>query len=205
MTTIFQRHIIPILRASATSGSLYTVGDVINQTVIEPHSQTAHTTDPPPKPTTSALERVDWTRTGKFALTGALLHGPYFLYAFRFLDHILGPSTTLLKAFKKACVGQFLVFPPFSAAFLSLIAILHNQSPLENIKQKYLEVFVNASIVWPIANVVTFGVVPIKWRIAWINVVGIGWNSYLSFVTGRGRVGEGTTPGSGDLELPYGK
>lgn len=62
----------PILRAALTSGSLYILGDVVNQKLL------------------LKRDRLDWGQTGRFGLVGFTLHGPYFLGGFKVLDRLYG-------------------------------------------------------------------------------------------------------------------
>ncbi|KNC99011.1 uncharacterized protein SPPG_05961 [Spizellomyces punctatus DAOM BR117] len=163
-----------LVRASLTSGTLYTIGDLLNQGFVEPRVSGSDR---------SQFRDVDWLRTGKFALTGALLHGPFFLYGFTMLDRLCGQARSLGAVFKKSVAGQVLLFPPYVLSFLSMTALLDGQSPWDRIQSRFVPIMVNGSIVWPIANVINFRYLPSQWRIAYINIVGIGWNTYLSFNT----------------------
>ncbi|KAJ3311314.1 hypothetical protein HDV04_004122 [Boothiomyces sp. JEL0838] len=152
-----------LITAAFTSGSLYVVGDLINQTVFTPH------------------KHIDWQQSAKFALIGFTLHGPYFWAGFKFLDRMFGMAKAMPTVLKKAVAGQLLVFPPFSLMFLSYSAILDGKKPIENIQSQFVPIFINGCGVWPIANVVNFRFVPIQHRMIYINLVGIGWNTYLSY------------------------
>ncbi|KAJ3187010.1 hypothetical protein HDU85_007048 [Gaertneriomyces sp. JEL0708] len=176
-----------LARASATSGALYVLGDLLNQVVVEPR------TNPPNGLSQTQSTNVDWVRALKFGFTGALLHGPYFLYGFRMLDRVCGPSRSLSTVLKKSALGQVVLFPPYVVAFLSLTAVLDGETPWTRLKSRFMPILVNGSIFWPAANFVNFRFVPSHWRIAYVNVVGIGWNTYLSFTT---RPSVAALPGS---------
>ncbi|KAJ3158102.1 hypothetical protein HDU86_003054 [Geranomyces michiganensis] len=163
----------PALKASLTSGVLFTAGDILSQKLVP--SLASH----------NLQQGMDWPRTAKFGLCGALLHGPYFLYGFRQVDRLIGGGQpTFLNAVKKAAVSQITLFPVFIVSFLSLSALLDGASPAERVRQKFSEVFVNGALVWPLANVISFRFVPVALRIPYVNLVGLGWNTYLSTVNG---------------------
>ncbi|KAJ3165715.1 hypothetical protein HDU88_003908 [Geranomyces variabilis] len=163
----------PALKASLTSGVLFTAGDILSQKLVP--SLASH--DP--------QGFVDWERTAKFGLCGAVLHGPYFLYGFRHVDRLIGTGKpSFANAIKKAAVSQVTLFPVFIASFLSLSALLDGASPTERVRLKFKEVFVNGALVWPLANVISFRFVPVALRIPYVNLVGLGWNTYLSSVNG---------------------
>ncbi|KAI8917556.1 hypothetical protein DFJ77DRAFT_456824 [Powellomyces hirtus] len=165
----------PALRASLTSGSLFFAGDILSQKLAHARSGGTSYNAPP----------IDWNRTGKFALSGLLLHGPYFLYGFRQVDRLCGHQATLLNAVKKAVVSQVTLFPVFICSFLAFSAVLDGEAPLPRIRGKFQEVFVNGTLVWPVANVISFRFVPVAYRIPYVNLVGLGWNTYLSSVNGQ--------------------
>jgi protein Mpv17 len=149
-----------LIRAAMTSGTLYLVGDVMNQMI--------------------QYSSVDWKQTAKFGLIGFTCHGPYFRYGLNWLERF-GTGTSIKTVVLKSFLGQGIVFPPYCALFLAYSALLDGKDPIENIKEKYIPIFMNGWLVWPFANMVNFKLVPRHLRLGFINVVGIGWNSYLSF------------------------
>lgn len=168
----------PVLRqigkAALTSGSLYTLGDVVNQKLL------------------IKKERLDWRQTLRFALVGATLHGPYFLGGFKVLDRVFGTGRSLSTVLLKSISGQMMVFPPFVLLMLGYTSILENRGSTAHVTSKirdsFLPIFLNGFYCWPLANVITFKFVPDNLRIVWINCVGLVWNSYLSWeLTARSR------------------
>ena len=53
-------------------------------------------------------------------------------------------------------------------------------------KKDFLRVIIAGAIVWPPAQMVNFLYVPLPYRVLFINVVGLGWSTYTSFVASRG-------------------
>ncbi|KAJ3019963.1 hypothetical protein HKX48_001508 [Thoreauomyces humboldtii] len=156
----------PFIRASAMSGTLFTTGDVLCQKLVP---------DKVEKP-------VDWTRAGKFGLGGALIHGPWFLQGFRVVDRIFGTQPTLPNAVRKALFAQVTLFPAFLVLFLGFQSVLDGNSPTVRIRDDFTRVFTTGTAVWPLANVMGFRFVPATYRIPYINMVALGWNTYLSSV-----------------------
>jgi len=56
----------------------------------------------------------------------------------------------------------------------------------QTMKKGYLRVIIAGAIVWPPAQMVNFLVVPLPYRVLFINVVGLAWSTYTSFVASRG-------------------
>jgi protein Mpv17 len=159
----------PFLKASATSGSLFILGDIINQSLHKNHHQ------------------HNWSQTIQFGAIGFLLHGPYFRYGFTLLEKYF-PGKSIKPVLLKSIAGQLLVFPPYVLLYLSITSYLNQLDPIETIKVQFPKIFVNAVLVWPIANMITFRFVPIQHRLLFVNLVGVGWNSYLSFETYNRRI-----------------
>jgi hypothetical protein len=76
----------PLLKAAATSSFLMAVGDVACQTLQQP----------------VAKRKIDWSRTARFAVVGATLHGPFFYTGMQLLDLRFGTAQTL-----KTVKGEF--------------------------------------------------------------------------------------------------
>ncbi|KAI8820510.1 uncharacterized protein EV422DRAFT_531123 [Fimicolochytrium jonesii] len=179
----------PLIRASLTSGVLFTGGDLLSQHIVpQPTAPSTVSTlsslDDKNAPTTWRDVDIDWTRTSKFAILGAFLHGPYFLYGFRAIDRFWGPQPTLWNSIRKSATSQVTIFPPFVFLFLSSSALLDGQPPVDRLQKRFKEVIINGTLVWPAANVLGFRFVPAGWRLPYINFVGIFWNTYLSSITG---------------------
>ena len=157
-----------ILRASATSGVLYTIGDAINQTIIS-------------KPESGSVS-LDWQRCVTFGLIGSGLHGPFFFSGFQLMDKLFGTAPTLNTAIKKALFGQFTIFPCFLSLFLPATSvIIEGRAPFNRFYEKFTRINLNGMAVWIPLNMVNFLFVPPKMRILYINCVGIAWNSYLAY------------------------
>jgi protein Mpv17 len=153
-----------ISKASLTSGSLYILGDIINQKLF------------------LKKESLDTKQSLRFGIVGATLHGPYFLFGFKFLDRIFGTGRVLKTVLAKSLTGQMIVFPPFVVCMLSYNALLQGKSDVfKSIKNSFLPIFLNGFYCWPVANIITFRFVPVDKRIVWINSVGIIWNTYLAW------------------------
>lgn len=149
------------LRASLTSGILYSIGDITTQTL--------------------SGSEFDLNRVFRFALTGSLLHGPYFLYGFRILDSKF-PASSLISSVKKALLGQIFLFPPFVTLLLTFTALLEGGSPSEYLQEKWIKINTGGLLVWPAANIINFRYIPSQYRILYVNMIGLGWNTYLSAV-----------------------
>jgi hypothetical protein len=95
----------------------------------------------------------------------------------------------LRRAAQRVVLDQAIVAPVFaSGLFISrgLIAGESMNSIWRTMKKDFLRVIIAGAIVWPPAQMVNFLYVPLPYRVLFINVVGLGWSTYTSFVASRG-------------------
>ncbi|KAJ3384812.1 hypothetical protein HDU92_003411 [Lobulomyces angularis] len=106
-----------IIKAAATSSTLFALGDVFAQTLIEGNE----------------IEKLDLKRTTNFFIIGGLWHGPWFFTSLRYLDKFFKPTTNLVtqsnyirikQSGKKAVVSHVTVFPPYLIGFISFLTVL---------------------------------------------------------------------------------
>ena len=107
--------------------------------------------------------------------------GPYFLYGFRLIDTKF-PGKTLKISITKALIGQVFLFPPFVTLLLTFTALLEGGSPIDYLKEKWITLNTSGALVWPAANIINFRFVPTQYRVLYVNMIGLGWNTYLSAV-----------------------
>ena len=73
-------------------------------------------------------ERFEWDRTARFAIIGAALHGPWFLFGFRFVDALKLPAilvtTPLRRSVTKTLITQVTVFPLYLGVMLPALGVL---------------------------------------------------------------------------------
>jgi protein Mpv17 len=151
-----------MLRAALTSGILFSVGDCINQNFIR-------------------KQAFDFNQNFKFISTGFFLHGPFSFQGFKLLENIFGSSKSSRTVALKAITNHLVIFPPYLLLMLFTSALLDGKDPVKHIQRSFIPIFTNGFYFWPLVNMITFKFVPISLRIVWVNLVGIGWNSSLSF------------------------
>jgi len=167
-----------LLKSGLLSASIMTVADVATQFLVEKRQF----------PGRDDVDRhYDPSRTGRWAIVGLTLHGPYFFHAFRMLDRHFGPATSLPVVAKKTISNQIAVFPPYLVAMFSYMGILEpdcHDVPAK-VKEYAPRAFVAGCAFWPIANSVNFAFVSPGGRAAYVASAGALWNGYLSFINAR--------------------
>jgi len=60
--------------------------------------------------------------------------------------------------------------------------MLEGVSPVERLRTSYWQALATNWMIWPFVQLANFKLVPLQYRLLFVNVVSIGWNSYLSFL-----------------------
>lgn len=132
-------------------------------------------------------KKWDPRETLRFAVVGATLHGPFFLYGFGAMEKLPFLSrvkSALGRALAKTAVTQITIYPLFIGLFYGYLALLEGV-PIASKVQPATDTFVHGGVFWPIANMVNFSVVPPSGRVFYAAGVGVFWNTYLSYLNSR--------------------
>ena len=162
-------HTHPILTKAATSGTVYAIGDVV--------AQSTEGRD------TAALDRGRVTRS---LLAGLLAHGPlshyWYLVSEHFFDHVVH-LTEWWSVVPKIVVDQTVWGPIWTSVYLLLIGTMQRDRWHvigDNIQKSIVPLTLSGLKLWPLAHVVTYGVVPVENRLLWVDAVEIVWVTILA-------------------------
>lgn len=156
----------PVLTQSITTSLLFATGDVTAQQLVERRGTKDH----------------DAARTARMALYGGTVFGPAATTWYRFLQTKVVLSTPRRTMLAQVACDQGLFAPVFIGIFLSSMAALEGSWPRENLERNYRTALTTNYAVWPAVQMVNFSLVPLHHRVLFVNVVSIGWNSYLSYL-----------------------
>lgn len=122
------------------------------------------------------------TNKPTFFFPTIVVFGPAAATWFRLLArHVnLGTPTTTMLA--RVAVDQGVFAPTFIGVFLSSMAVLEGGSPREKLERSYKDALLTNWAIWPFVQMVNFKLVPLQHRLLFVNVISIGWNSYLSYI-----------------------
>ncbi|KAI9009261.1 hypothetical protein DFJ74DRAFT_711536 [Hyaloraphidium curvatum] len=179
-----------LLRAALTSGVLYGLGDILGQLVVEPYADSLRARSAPQGAEPPAERSYSLRRTLNFAACGFLFHGPYFSRIYGLLDmrwpHPPAGASVLSRlgmGFKKSLATNIFFGPPFLLGFLALVSRLDGMSWPEiraKIGRLGPTLFLDGLKAWPVASALNFAFTPPAYRLAVVNVLGVGWNSWVS-------------------------
>ncbi|KAL3093704.1 hypothetical protein niasHS_006266 [Heterodera schachtii] len=159
-----------------SAGVLAATGDILCQKFIEKR------------------DKWDPFRTSRFALTTAIVIAPIQFHWFRFMDRRIGNpkrvgpagKVTLQTGLKRVLVDQSLIAPALTAVFLFSVNFLDSfstQNAIQRTKRIYLDVLINSYKFWPFVQIVNLTVIPLHFRVVFLQFFGIFWNIFLSFKT----------------------
>lgn len=65
------------------------------------------------------------------------------------------------------------------------INLLEHGSPskgLEAIENNFVKAMITNWKIWPAAQIINFWFIPKQFQVLWVNIVGLFWNVYLSYI-----------------------
>jgi protein Mpv17 len=106
---------------------------------------------------------------------------------FKLLEKIFPKRQSKLGQFGsllgKVALDQTTISPFFIGCFFVYRGLLAGSSTndiKDNIEKNYLAVYQNSLKLWPAAQVVNFYVVPLHFRLLYLNCISLIWNTYLA-------------------------
>ena len=134
---------------------------------------------------TKKKQPLDFARNARFTAISLFVTSPIaHYYTARLLPAIL-PVTGKASLIRKVVFDQTVAATCFIAVFFVGISILEGKgirAGVENLKGKYWITLKSSWALWPAANVINFGFVPIKFQVLFAGVVSFFWNVFLSYV-----------------------
>lgn len=183
-------HRSPLLTKAVTSAILFGTGDRVAQRIEAYYKRdtlASATDDPEPlddgtgdqdarivSPTTA--------RTMRMMAWGFFIHTPLMHTWYNTVDRVI-KGRNMTAVLKKVVADMILVAPQMPLWFFTSTQLMEGV-PFRDavdvaIAKTPATVAANYSL-WPMTNIVTFGVVPLQYRLLFVNVVSIGWAAFLS-------------------------
>lgn len=142
----------------------------------------------------------DLARTARNGLIGAMF-GPLVHYYYDFSDWILPMDVPVNRIFK-IIMDQTIYFVAKCSAYIALVGLLRGdniEQVGQDVKERIWPVVSRGWRFWPLAHIVTYGVIPPRHRVLWVNVLDLVWSSILA------NLAAGAAPVSGSEGVVVGK
>mmetsp|Transcript_7855 Transcript_7855/g.20780 ORF Transcript_7855/g.20780 Transcript_7855/m.20780 type:complete len:288 (+) Transcript_7855:239-1102(+) len=150
--------------------------------------------------------RFDWARSLKQSVLGLVLLGPLGHFWFNVLERapaVVGISAQLssVATALKIAMDQLLMSPVINSVLFFYTEFLRGfgsdarslsqrtEESSAKVRENLAPSVVAGWKLWPIAHLLTFAVVPLHLRILYVNVVSVGWLTFLSLSANRVRTG----------------
>jgi protein Mpv17 len=130
--------------------------------------------------------KIDPGRVVMFGTFGALVTGPWLHFWYKVMTHIVEVNMNLTgraKTLAKVLIDRCLWGPPytfFTICFLTYFQCFSLQKTWHEVRNKYAAILIMSQKVWVPAQALNFEVIPQDFQVLFVNLINVGWNTYLS-------------------------
>ena len=156
----------PIFTKTLINVIIYLLGDWLSQTAFQGKN----------------VLDFDISRTLRNGFIG-LCFGPLVHQYYQFSDTILPPENGLITRLEKILMDQTIYLTVKCSIYISAVGLLGGddwQTVQQTVKDKIGGVVVTAWKFWPLVHCITYGLIPARHRILWVNSVDLVWNAILA-------------------------
>ncbi|XP_037889489.1 mpv17-like protein [Glossina fuscipes] len=175
MNRAFVKHFKDYLREGLQCGVIMGTGDILAQTVTDKRE----------------LKEINFGRTLKYASLGIFYVGPVLKGWYKYLDVIVTKKNTkFVRAAKKMLIDQSIMAPMLNLTLIPLVGMVMNQSYdtiKSHIKYDYLQILEKNYILWPAAQLINFGLIPLQFQVLFVQVIAVVWNFFLSGILNKNK------------------
>ncbi|KAH8405813.1 hypothetical protein KR215_009686, partial [Drosophila sulfurigaster] len=128
-------------------------------------------------------------RTARFASIGLCFCGPVLRKWYMTLDDlVVKEQPSLQRAVKKMLIDQACFSPIFTLTLTYLVPFVNGEMHrdiVKRIKECYLMIMARSYLLWPMAQVINFALIPINFQVIYVQFIALIWNCYLSLVLNK--------------------
>ena len=166
----------PVMTKTLINVIIYLLGDWLSQTTFQGKN----------------VLDFDISRTLKNGFIG-LCFGPLVHEYYQFSDTILPPENGMFTRLEKIFMDQTLYLTIKCSIYISAVGLLGGddvETVKQTVKDKIGGVVITAWKFWPIIHCITYGFIPARHRILWVNCVDLVWNAILATKAQKTEPGE---------------
>jgi len=173
LKTTWGRH--PFLCQMASAGAIGFIGDFSTQTYEK------------------GSEHFDARRNLNFIIQRVFVMSPFYLLFQRGLERTVVQGAHIhwkTVVLKKMAADMFIYSPPAICVFFLSMAVIEGESfqmGIQRARLMFWELLKFSWCVWPVANTITYGLVPVNHRLVWTSIVSIFVNSVQSYFNQKGK------------------
>ncbi|KAK9450427.1 uncharacterized protein V1518DRAFT_432237 [Limtongia smithiae] len=160
----------PILTQCVTTSVLFGAGDFIAQRA---------------SPDRERDGKYDYVRTARMCFHGGVVFAPVVSQWYRLIStRIVLPGRPMAEACLRMAADQLVWAPVGLASFYVSMGVLqlHSWKQIkEELRTKWYPTMVGNYMVWPAVQVLNFRLIPLDYRLMFVNIVSIAWNAFLSW------------------------
>jgi protein Mpv17 len=161
----------PVATKAATSASVYSIGDILAQYTEQRDEES---------------KNLDQGRVLRSMIAGGVGHGPlshiWYHMSENFFTNIVH-LTAWWSFIPKIVVDQTVWGPIWNSMYILMIGLMRRENlekMVVDVKTTVFPLFLDGLKLWPLAHVVTYGLIPEENRLLWVDTVEIVWVSMLA-------------------------
>lgn len=163
----------PIVTKTLINVIIYLLGDWLSQTVFQKKN----------------ILEFDIKRTFRNGFIG-LCFGPLVHEYYQFSDSILPPEDGLVTRLEKIIMDQTIYLTVKCSIYISAVGLLSGndwETVQQTVKDKIGGIVITAWKFWPLVHCITYGLIPARHRILWVNSVDLVWNAILASMASKAQ------------------
>lgn len=133
----------------------------------------------------------DWNyqRSLRFSALGFCVVAPVMRKWYGTLEGMVAKNQPPLdRGLKKMFLDQALFAPPFTLLISYLVPFVNGEKHddiVDGLKKTYFDILKGNYMLWPVAQVVNFTLVPLQYQVIYAQCIALIWNSYLSWMLNK--------------------